>query len=359
MKTAFRWYGEGNDSVTLDQIRQIPSCPTIVGVLDSKAAGEVWTPEEIRVYRENIEAHGLRVEVIESVNVHEDIKLGLPTRDEYIANFIKTIENLGKQGVQVVCYNFMPVIDFARTDWAKKMADGSTALYFDQKQLDKMTPSDLVSSTMETAAGFTLPGWEAGRLQKLKDTMKQYEGVTKDDLRRNYQYFLEAVIPTCEEFDVKLAVHPDDPGWEIFGLPRLAHTTEEYQKIMDMVDSPYNGITFCTGSLGSNPDNDIPAMIRHFCKQRRVPFAHVRNVKYLGDKEFIESGHLSSEGSLDMYEIIRAFYESGFDGYIRPDHGRDIWGEKCRPGYGLYDRALGLAYINGLWEAVEKNANRK
>lgn len=359
MKTAFRWYGEGSDSVSLSDIRQIPGRPVIVGVLDGKAAGEVWTEQEIGAYRRHIEDSGLRLEVIESVNIHEDIKLGAPARDQYIENFIKTIQNLGAQGIRVVCYNFMPAIDFVRTDLAWELEDGSKALYYDQKALEGMTPNQLVDATFQKSGGFTLPGWEPERLYKLKETMERYQGLTPDDLRKNYRYFLEAVIPACEQCDVRLAVHPDDPGWEIFGLPRLAHSMEDYQRIMDMVDSPYNGITLCTGSLGSNPGNNVPEMIRYFCKKDRVPFAHIRNIRFLGERTFAESGHLSAEGSLDICEILRAFYESGFDGYIRPDHGRTIWNEKCRPGYGLYDRALGLMYIMGIWEALEKGASRR
>lgn len=358
MKPAFRWYGKDADSVSLQEIRQIPGSPAIVGVLDDKAAGEVWLPEEIRQLRTYIESNGLKLEVIESVNIHEDIKLGCSTRGQYIENFQKTIQNLGEQGIKVVCYNFMPAIDFVRTDLAKILPDGSAALYFDQSELEGMTPAQLVDTTFQKAGGFTLPGWEPERLQHLKETMERYGDLSQDDMRRNYRYFLEAVIPTCEKYDVRLAVHPDDPAWEIFGLPRVAHSLNDFQKIMDMVDSPCNGITLCTGSLGSDPNNDVPALIRHFCKMGRVPFAHVRNVRFLGERKFVESGHLSAEGSLDMYEIMRAFYESGFDGYIRPDHGRTIWGEKCRPGYGLYDRALGLMYIQGIWETLEKSAKR-
>ena len=354
MKPAFRWYGESFDSVPLDYIRQIPGRPTVVGVLDAKAAGEVWTEEEIKAYRENIEAHGLTLEVIESVNIHEDIKLGRPTRDKYIEAFKETIRNLGKQGVKVVCYNFMPVIDFTRTELAHPMDDGSTALYFDQAEL--VSPEKLVDTTFQESGGFTLPGWEPARMRQLAETMKLYQGVTKDDVRENYRYFLEKVIPTCEEADVRIACHPDDPAWDIFGLPRVAHCFEDYKKITEMVDSPYNGITLCTGSLGCDPNNDVPAMIRYFVSRDKVPFAHVRNVKFLGEKKFVESGHLTAEGSLDMYEIMKAFHDNHFTGYLRPDHGRTIWGEQCRPGYGLYDRALGLMYLEGIWEALERES---
>ena len=151
-----------------------------------------------------------------------------------------------------------------------------------------------------------------------------------------------------------MAVHPDDPAWPVFGIPRIAHTKEQMQAILDLVDSPSNCICLCTGSLGSDPKNDLPSIIRELNAKKRIACAHVRNIKFLGEKEFYESAHLTTEGSFDMFEIMKAFYDTGFDGYIRPDHGRMIWGETGRAGYGLYDRALGLTYINGLWESIEK-----
>ena len=162
------------------------------------------------------------------------------------------------------------------------------------------------------------------------------------------------MIPTCERCGVRLAIHPDDPAWPIFGLPRIAHDLEGFDRIAKLVDSPANALCLCTGSLGSNPDNDVPAIIRHFGSMGRVACVHVRNVKHLGYRRFRESSHLSSDGSLDMYAIVEAIYETCPDVYVRPDHGRMIWDEKGRPGYGLYDRALGIAYLNGLWEAIDK-----
>lgn len=357
MKMTFRWFGERSDSITLKQIRQIPACTGLMGVLDHYAAGEVWEKEEIRAYVDQVHAAGLKVEVIESVNVHEDIKMGLPTRDRYIENYIQSIRNLAEFGVKVIVYNFMPVFDWLRTDLAHEIEDGSTVLYYDHKELDGVTPLALVEATSRQSNGFSLPGWEPERLKELERVLEVYQGIDKDQLRTNYQYFLEKIIPVCEEVGVRMAVHPDDPAWSVFGIPRLAHSQEDFDYIIRMVDSPANGICLCTGSLGSNPANDIPAVIRHFGAMNRIPCAHVRNVKYLGDKKFCEASHLSSDGDLDMYEIMRAFYETGFDGYMRPDHGRMIWDEKARPGYGLYDRALGIAYLNGLWEALSKSSD--
>ena len=355
MKMTFRWYGEAEDSITLEQIRQIPGCTGLMGCLGQYAAGEVWPEENVRDYVEQVHRSGLEVEVIESVNVHEDIKLGLPTRDRYLENYRKTVANLAKFGVKVIVYNFMPVFDWLRTDLSHRNPDGSTSLYYDDAELRGLTPASLLERTEKNSNGFVLPGWEPERLKELRRVLELYADVDDRRLLENYKYFLEGVLPACEECGVRLAVHPDDPAWPVFGLPRIVHSREDFDRIMALADSPANGICFCTGSLGSSPDNDLPAMIRHFGVENRIACAHVRNVKILGGKKFAETAHLSDAGSLDLYEIMKAFYEAGFDGCIRPDHGRMIWGEKARPGYGLYDRALGLTYLNGLWEAIRKD----
>ena len=352
----FRWYGEGFDNITLKQIRQIPGCSGLMGVLDQYAAGEVWPLEAIQEYVKHVNEAGLEVEVIESVNVHEDIKMGLPSRDQYIDNYIQTIRNLAQCGIKVIVYNFMPVFDWLRTDLAREIPeDGSNSLYYDDEDLRGMTPMKIVEETTKNSNGFTLPGWEPDRLKELERVLNIYKDIDEDKLRENYKYFLEKIIPVCEEVGIRMAVHPDDPAWPVFGLPRVAHSQEDFDKIVQMVDSPANSLCLCTGSLGSSPDNNIPQIIRHFGQMNRIACAHVRNVKYLGFKKFREAPHLSSEGDLDLYEIMLAFYETSFDGYIRPDHGRMIWDEVGRPGYGLYDRALGLTYINGLWEAIVKS----
>lgn len=255
MKMTFRWYGEGSDKITLKQIKQIPNCTGLMGVLDYKAAGEVWTEEEIKKYMEGVHAAGLECEVIESVNVHEDIKLGLPTRDEYIENYKTTIRNLAKYGVKVIVYNFMPVLDWLRTDLAREIPeDGSNSLYFDEAELGEMTPMEIVKKTAENSNGFTLPGWEPERLADLERTMELYKSVDEEKLLENYKYFLDAIIPVCEEVGVKMACHPDDPGWPIFGLPRIAHDQAGYDRIVKLHDSPCNTVCLCTGSLGSNED---------------------------------------------------------------------------------------------------------
>ncbi len=356
MKMTFRWFGENSDSVKLSQIKQIPGMTGLMGFLDYKAAGEVWTEEEIKTYIDKVHEAGLECEVIESVNVHEDIKMGLPTRDKYIENYNITIRNLAKYGVKVIVYNFMPVFDWLRTDLARPIPeDGSNSLYFDEKDLGDMGPLEIVRKTAADSNGFTLPGWEPERLAELETTLKQYEGMTPDKLRENYKYFLNAVIPVCEEVGVRMACHPDDPAWPIFGLPRIAHTKEQFDQICALHDSPANALCLCTGSLGSNEGNNVPEIIRHFGEKNRIAALHVRNVKFLdGYHHFREASHLSKDGDLDMFAIMKAIYDTCPDTYVRPDHGRMIWDEIGRPGYGLYDRALGATYLNGLWEAIDR-----
>ena len=351
----FRWFGSDKDTVTLEQIRQIPNVVGVVPALHNLPAGEAWELDDIMKMKAEIEKSGLTMECIESVNVHEDIKIGLPTRDKYIENYKTSIRNLAKAGVKVICYNFMPVFDWTRTDLAMNMGDGATCLSYDGAQIEGKSPEQMFKDIDDNSNGYAMPGWETERMPEIKELFEKYKNVTSDDLWNNLKYFLEAIMPVCEECDVKMAIHPDDPPWDIFELPRIIKDRDSLKKLLDMVPSRYNGLTFCTGSLGASSKNDLPAMIREFGD--RIYFAHLRNVKVV-DNHFNETAHESNTGSLDMYEIVKALQDVGFDGYIRPDHGRMIWGEVARPGYGLYDRALGVAYLNGLWEAVKKNKER-
>jgi len=347
----FRWYGEGNDTVTLKQIRQIPGVEGIVWMLHDVPAGEVWPMDKIRRYKKLAEDYGFHIEVVESVNVHEDIKMGLPSRDQYIENYIQTIRNLAEAGVKVICYNFMPVFDWMRTDLFKEMEDGSTALFFEKARIDSMDYRELIRKIAEIP-DFTMPGWEPERLKKAGPVIEAYQSITEEDLFRNLEYFLKAVVPVAEACGIRMAIHPDDPPWSVFGLPRIITNRDNIRRVLDMVDSPSNGVTLCSGSLGANPANDIPAMIREFAG--RIPFAHIRNVRVYENGDFIETSHRSGDGSVDIAEVVRAYHETGFTGYVRPDHGRHIWDEKCRPGYGLYDRALGIMYLWGVWDALER-----
>ena len=352
MQMTIRWFGADKDTVSLEQIKQIPGVAGVVPALHKLPAGEVWPLEMIMEMKEEIEVAGLTMECIESVNVHEDIKLGLPSAEKYIENYKICIRNLAKAGVKVICYNFMPVFDWTRTDLAMDMGDGSTCLCYNGKQIEGKSPEDMFREIDDNSNGYAMPGWETERMGEIKELFEKYKGITAEDLWNNLKHFLEEIIPVCEECDVRMAIHPDDPPWDIFGLPRIIKNIDDIRRFLKLVDSPYNGLTFCTGSLGASASNDLPAMIREVGD--RIYFAHLRNVK-IRESWFNETAHLSEAGSLDMCEIVKALQDAGFDGYIRPDHGRMIWGEVARPGYGLFDRALGAAYLNGLWEACEKS----
>lgn len=352
MFMTFRWYGKELDSISLRDIRQIPGMQGVVTALYDVPVGDVWPMEKIMALKKDVEDHGLRFETIESVNVHEDIKLGLSSRDLYIENYRQTIRNLAKAGIKVICYNFMPIFDWTRTELDKTLADGSTALSLDNRKLQNIDPQVLVEEMEKNSNGFELPGWEPQRLKELKKLFQLYQGFTEDTLFDNLKYFLEGIIPVAKECDVKMAIHPDDPPWSVFGLPRIVTSKANLERLVHLVDSPYNGLTLCTGSLGANAKNDMPDIIRHFGKMGRIHFGHVRNVKIHEPGVFNEVAHKEDDSSLDMYEIMQAFYDIGFTGPIRPDHGRMIWGEKGRPGYGLYDRALGANYLCGLWDAI-------
>lgn len=339
----FRWYGE-DDPVTLDKIRQIPGVTGIVSAIYDIPVGEVWPLERIIKLKETIEANGLTLSVIESVPVHEDIKTGDGDRDRYIENYCETLRNLSKAGVDCVCYNFMPVFDWTRSDLSYELSDGSYALAYKDETVQKMNP---------LTGDLSLPGWDASYTKEgMKALLEKYQNISEEDLWNNLKYFLDRVIKVAEEVHIKMAIHPDDPPWNIFGLPRIITNKKNIERFLKLYDSPYNGLTLCSGSLGVDPNNDIIDMVKSFSD--RIHFAHIRNVKITGNKCFEEAGHKTECGSLDIFGIIKAYHESGFDGYIRPDHGRMIWGETGRPGYGLYDRALGAVYIGGIWEALAK-----
>ncbi len=345
MKLSFRWYGN-DDPVKIEYIRQIPSMHSIVTAIYDVPVGEKWGMDSILSLKETVENAGLNFDVIESVPVHEDIKLGLPTRDKYIENYKENIRNLGKAGVKVICYNFMPVFDWTRTQLDKVLDDGSTALVYYVDQIKDMDP---------LTGELSLPGWDSSYTKEsLKEVFDKYSKITKEDLWNSLEYFLKEIIPVAEEAGVKMAIHPDDPPYDIFGLPRIITNEENLDRFLKLVDSEYNGLTFCTGSLGSGSFNDVVKMIDKYAAQGRIHFMHVRNVKLLDDGGFEESAHYSPCGSLDLVEIMKALHKHNYEGYLRPDHGRMIWGETGRAGYGLYDRALGAMYLTGIWETLTK-----
>ncbi len=345
----FRWYGD-SDPITLENIRQIPGMSGVVTALYNVPVGGAWEERDILARREKVRAAGLSMEVIESVPVHEEIKLGSPMRDALIENYQKTIRALGAAGVKVICYNFMPVFDWVRSELSYRNADGSTSLAYDQRTIDAMDPKK---------SALSLPGWdESYTKEELASLLARYESIDEEALFRNMVYFLHAITPVCEESGIAMAVHPDDPPWSLFGLPRIIRDEAHLDRLFREVPSAANGLTFCTGSLGANPDNDLVKMAKKYAAAGRIHFLHARNIRFAppeaGGLFFAESAHPTDCGSLDMYGILRALSDEGFDGYVRPDHGRNIWGEAGRPGYGLYDRALGATYLLGLMEGIEK-----
>jgi mannonate dehydratase len=336
-----------DDAVKLQYIRQIPSMHSIVTAVYDVPVGEVWSNESIEKLKKEVEAAGLHFDVIESVPVHEDIKLGLASRERYIENYKENIRRLSEAGIKVICYNFMPVFDWTRTQLDKVLPDGSTALVYYKEQLEKMDP---------LTGELNLPGWDSSYTKEgLAQVFARYEKVDEEALWSNLEYFLQQIIPVAEECDVKMAIHPDDPPYPIFGLPRIITNEKNLDRFLKFVDNKYNGLTFCTGSLGSASFNNIVEMVDKYCSQGRIHFMHIRNVKLLEDGSFEESAHYSPCGSMDIVAIMKALYKNGYEGYVRPDHGRMIWGETGRPGYGLYDRALGAMYLTGIWETLEKS----
>ncbi len=344
MKMSFRWYGP-EDPIKIEYIRQIPNMKSIVTAVYDVPVGEVWSEESIADLKKKTEDAGLLFDVIESVPVHEDIKLGKPTRQKYIDNYKENIRRLGKAGIKCICYNFMPVFDWTRTQLDKTLFDGSQALVYYKDQLEKMDP---------LTGELSLPGWDASyKKEDLKALFDEYAKITEEDLWNNLEYFLSEIMPVAIDSGIKMAIHPDDPPYPIFGLPRIITNEKNIDRFLKLYDHEYNGLTFCTGSLGCCSSNDIPSMVDKYSKMGRIHFMHIRNVKNFEDGSFEETSHFSEYGSLDIVKIVKILKTNGFDGFIRPDHGRMIWGEQGKPGYGLFDRALGATYINGLWQATE------
>lgn len=343
MEMTFRWFGR-DDPVSLENIRQIPGVTGIVSAVYDVKPGEAWRASSIVQLAEDIDKHAMHLAVIESIPVHEDIKLGRPSRGALADNYAESLRAVGAAGVPIVCYNFMPVFDWTRTDLAMRLPDGSTALAYDDAALGAI---DLRNGSGD------LPGWATAYTKvQLDELINAYRSVGEEQLWENLAWFLERITPAAESFGVKLALHPDDPPWSIFGLPRIVTNDAALERVLDLVDSPCNGITFCTGSLAVSPGNDLTAMIRSLGPRGRIHFVHCRNVKRTGTRKFNETAHPGNEGDVDMFAVLTALHDVGFDGPIRPDHGRMIWGESGRPGYGLYDRALGATYLHGLWEGI-------
>ena len=341
MKMTFRYYGE-TDKIPLSYISQIQPVTGVVSAVYGVPVGEVWPMEKLFSIKEAAEKNGLAFEVVESIPVHEDIKLGKPTRDGYIEVYKENIRRCAKAGVKCVCYNFMPVFDWLRTNLKYPHADGAFSLAYDHEELMKLNPESL-----------SLPGWdESYGKGELSALVKAYQGVSEDTLFENLVYFLSKILPVAEEVGIRMAIHPDDPPWGVFGIPRTVKNEADFDRLFAALPSMANGMTFCTGSLGGNTKIDLPALAEKYAK--RIPFAHLRQLKHTGEGKFYENGHMTACGEVDIHGVVRALVQGGFDGYVRPDHGRSVFGEAPGGGYGLFDRAMGACYLAGLFEAVEK-----
>lgn len=345
MELTFRWYGE-YDKITLKNIAQIPCIKGVVSAVYDVPVGEIWSYKSINKIKEEAIKHGLKFEVVESIPVHEDIKMGKRRAQYFIDNYKENIKRLAESGVKCICYNFMPVFDWLRSDLNFLLKDGSSTLAYTHAKVLALDPN-----TNE----LSLPGWDASYKQdELLQLLKEYRLIDKETLWQNYENFLKQIIPIAEKYGVMMAVHPDDPPWDIFELPRIISSQEDIIRLLNIVDVKNNGITFCAGSLGVSKNNDLGNIIS--IAQGRIHFAHLRNIKRCGENDFYESGHYSENGDLDMYRLIKLLHKNGFKGFIRPDHGRMIWDESGKAGYGLYDRALGAMYLSGIIEAVKKQS---
>ena len=341
---SFRWYGE-SDPVTLRYISQIPGMRSIVSAVYDVKPGQVWPEESLAAMKEACENNVLIFDVVESIPVHEDIKLGRGNVKELLDVYCENIRRCARHGVKCVTYNFMPVFDWTRTQLDKEAKDGSTSLVMYWEQMKGLDP---------LKDDIHLPGWDSSYTQEeVRELINAYGAIGEEGLWKNLEAFLKAVIPVAEECGVRMAIHPDDPPYPIFGLPRIITCEKNLDRFLSLYDSPANSLCLCTGSLGCAKFNDIPRLVEKYCKMDRIAFMHIRNVKVMEDGSFEERAHLSSCGSLDIAKIVKVLVDNGYDGYVRPDHGRMIWGETGKPGYGLYDRALGAVYINGLFEAYE------
>jgi len=249
----------------------------------------------------------------------------------------------------------MPIFDWTRTEMFHPLEDGSTALFYEKAKVDGLDPKELIRTVSE-ASDLTLPGWEPEKLDKITDLFEAYKQVDEEQLWANLEIFLKEILPVAEACGIKMAIHPDDPPWSIFGLPRIMTGPESYERLIAISDSESNAFTMCTGSMGANPENDMVQVAKKYAS--RAPFSHIRNVKIYDNGDFVETSHYTQDGSIDVKGVVEELNRQNYDGYVRPDHGRHIWGEVCRPGYGLYDRALGIMYLLGLWDAYEtKKAN--
>ncbi len=389
MRECWRWFGP-TDPVTLEDIRQT-GVSDLVSALHDVPIGDVWTLDAIRNHQALVEntppgLRPLRWSVVESIPVHEDIKLARSGCDKYVRAWIQSMTNLAACGIRTICYNFMPVIDWTRTDLRHRMPSGAYALRFDQQRFaafdlcilqregaeqdysqeeveharrsyQAMTPKDRERLTQNIIAG--LPGGMTGSygLADFRRALADYREVDRETLRSNLCSFLDEVLPVAEQLDVKLVIHPDDPPWDMFGLPRIICTAADLETLFERAPSPANGMTLCVGTYGSRPDNDLPEMAERFAD--RIYFTHLRGVTRDLDEQrsFVEAEHLDSD--VDMVAVILALLRAESDGrddiFFRPDHGHQMMsdvGKSGNPGYSAIGRMKGLAELRGVVRAL-------
>ena len=385
MEKTWRWFGPA-DKVTLEMMRQI-GVEGVVTALHQYAPGQLWPEEEIRATQRRIEAAGMRWSVVESLPVSEQIKYAGPERDALIDTYIQSLENLGRCGIHTVCYNFMPVIDWVRTDLERPMPDGTLSLYFDyvrfawfdikilaRKGAEKDFPPEVVAKVealdrsatdadraqiidtiiTKTQGFINGPlGGGGSPVEKFRALMVPYEGMTKAQLRENLRHFLDAVMPVCRKWDIRMCIHPDDPPMPVFGMPRLCCSAEDIRWILGAVDDFHNGLTFCAGSLSSGAHNDVVAMAREFAP--RTHFVHLRSCDVLPGGDFVEAPHTA--GRADLVELVLIFEREGRDLPMRVDHGKTMLGDErlgYNPGYSFHGRMLALGQVEGMMAAVRK-----
>lgn len=384
MEKTWRWFGK-KDPITLSMLRQI-GVEGIVTALHEVPNGEVWTPEAINDLKQYIESHGLRWSVVESLPVCEAIKYAGPERDKLIANYKASLANLGKAGIKTVCYNFMPVIDWIRTDLQHPWPDGTSSLYFDRirfayfdlkilqragaetdyspEELEKVAELDrniveaekdeLIDTIIVKTQGFVNGNIKEGDLQPVnifRRLLALYDGIDRNALRENLRYFLTAIMPVCEEYGVNMCIHPDDPPFQVLGLPRIITDEADIEWMLHAVDNPHNGLTFCAGSLSAGEQNDTRELARKFA--HRTHFVHLRSTKAMPGGNFIESSHLEGRGHL--IDLIRIFEKENPNLPMRVDHGRTMLGDETKgynPGYSFHGRMLALAQVEGMMAVV-------
>lgn len=390
MEKTWRWFGK-KDKITLSMLRQI-GVEGIVTALHDVPNGEIWTVEAINDLKQYIESYGMCWSVVESLPVCEAIKYAGPERDQLIENYKVSLANLGKCGVKTVCYNFMPVIDWVRTDLQHPWPDGSSSLYYDRvrfayfdtrilqregaekdyteeelrkvAELDKVITEaekdELVDAIIVKTQGFVNGNIREGDKNPVaifKRLLSLYDGIDRDALRENMRYFLSAVMPVCEEYGVNMCVHPDDPPFQILGLPRIVTNEEDIDWFLRAVDNPHNGLTFCAGSLSAGEHNDTRELARKFAK--RTHFVHLRSTAAMPGGNFIESSHLLGRGHL--IDLIRIFEQERPGLPMRVDHGRMMLGDEDKgynPGYSFHGRMLALAQVEGMMAVVEDELKR-